>query len=296
MKRKIKYMLIGTTLSIVLLAIFAFTIVNVKDVPDKGSNIRVVSYNIKNAASNLETFEQRKDVIINQVLDYNPDVIGFQEADYGWMSEFSGLPGLLDDYGFVGVGREDGDTQGEFAPIFYLSDKYIVIDSGTFWLSETPKEVSIGWDASTYRIVTWVTLEDIESGNQFTHYNTHFDHIGKTSQLESAKLLVNVVEECETPFVITGDFNVLQGSKTYDIIVKSDRVHDSKKIAKDSMIHGTVNWFQPINVWLMPPIDFIFVSSQIIVETYRVDNSFWFDDLPVSDHYPVIVDINLSTK
>lgn len=293
MKRKIRNVLIGMTIFLGVLTIFTFTIINVKDVPEKDDNIRVVSYNIKNAASDLETFDQRKRVIVDQLLEYNPDFIGIQEADYEWMTENGGLPDLLEDYDYVGVGREDGDVQGEFTPIFYLKDKYFVVDSGTFWLSETPDEVSIGWDASTYRIVTWVTLENYTTNEQITHYNTHFDHIGKESRIESAKLLVDVVSNCETPFIITGDFNVLQGSKVYNTIIDSDIINDSKKVATDSMSHGTMNWFLPINVWPMPPIDFVFVCTSITVDTYRIDNTFWFNDRPVSDHYPVIVDFNI---
>lgn len=293
MKKKLRFVLLAIFVFLGLLTIFTFTIVKVKSVPEKGDFIRVISYNLKNAASNTDTFDQRKLVIINQIKDYQPDVIGLQEADYGWMTEYGGLPEYLEDYSYIGVGRDDGESSGEFAPIFYLTDKYTVLDSGTFWLSETPDEVSMGWDAACYRIVTWATFEDNETKEVFTHYNTHFDHIGEVAQFESAKLLREVAEECETKFVITGDFNVLQGSKTYDKIVESESIYDSKKIAEDSMSHGTANWFLAINVMLIPPIDFIFVSEDINVLNYRVDNTYWFDDLPVSDHYPVIVDLSL---
>lgn len=293
MIKRIRKILIGVVVIISVLLVLTFTIIKVPSVEDKGDSIRVLSYNIKNAASNMETFDDRKLVIINQIKDYNPDFIGFQEADYAWMSVYGGLPEYLEEYSFVGVGREDGETSGEYAPIFYLKDKYEVIDSGTFWLSETPEEVSIGWDASTYRIVTWARFRDKETNEEITHYNTHFDHIGEEAQFNSAIVLKDTVEQCETPFFITGDFNVLQGSKPYKEITNSDKISDSKKVASDSMSHGTVNWFKPLNVKFIPPIDFVFVSTDIIVHTYRVDNTYWFNDLPVSDHYPVIVDIDI---
>ncbi|NQV01116.1 MAG: hypothetical protein HQ542_00590 [Bacteroidia bacterium] len=34
---------------------------------------------------------------------------------------------------------DDGNEAGEFAPLFYRSDRFIVFDSGFFWLSETPE-------------------------------------------------------------------------------------------------------------------------------------------------------------
>lgn len=291
LKRKIYIPLI----IVAVLAFGAFYILHISKIPEipvnDGKGIRVMSYNLRYASSDLELWNERKFLIAEQILLYQPDSIGIQEGDYEWMSEYEGLPALLVGYSYVGVGRDDGDSSGEFSAIFYLEDKFVVVDSGTFWISETPEEVSYGWDAANRRICTWATLRNIETGETYTHYNTHLDHKGKIARSEGSGLILDKVKDNPKPFVITGDFNFLQGSSVYRTILDSGLVRDSKHEAEDSMSHGTMNWFLPLNFKLLPPIDFCFISDGFEAETYRVDNSFRLGRVPVSDHFPLIVDL-----
>ena len=81
------------------------------------------------------------------------DVFGTQEVLHNQLEDMlATLPG----YDYVGVGRNDGKTDGEYAAIFYKSDRIKCLSSGHFWLSETPEVVgSVGWDAKYTRICTW---------------------------------------------------------------------------------------------------------------------------------------------
>lgn len=292
---KHKNAVIGIVVAIFMIW-YIFHIPNVKDIPKIGnSQIRVMSYNLRYGWSDYDEWEKRKNLLVEQILEYKPDSIGIQEADDLWMLKDEGLPRLLEGYDYVGVGRDDGKTSGEYAAIFYLKDKYEVIKSGNFWLSETPEVPSIGWDAVAYRICTWVTLRDKESGETYTHYNTHLDHKGELARKESTSLIIDNVLSSEIPGIITGDFNFFEKSNEYDMIVESDVLKDSKYLAEDSMKHGTINWFLKINLKWLRPIDFCFVTSEtIIVDTYRVDNSYRIDRKPVSDHFPVIVDFRIN--
>ena len=127
-----------------------------KPVLPQAGSYRIMTYNLRYSASDYTAWENRRNAIIQLIFDYQPDSIGLQEADWGWM-DF--LPNALQNYSYYGVGRNDGDTQGEYAPIFYLSDKFILIDNDTFWLSETPEEPSYGWDANNRRICSYVVLK-----------------------------------------------------------------------------------------------------------------------------------------
>lgn len=292
-----KHKKIEVILAIILVCLYyIFHIVKVKPVLElKADNIRIMSYNIKYAGSDYEQWEKRKDKLAQQILEYRPDSIGIQEGDYEWMSEYGGLPELLEGYDFVGVGRDDGGSLGEYAAIFYLRDKYEVIDEGTFWLSETSETPSLGWDAACNRICTWVLLRNKDTGEVYKHYNTHLDHVGKVARIKGINLLLNEIEKCEIPFVLTGDFNITQDSSNYKLIIDSGLLEDSKFAAKDSMSHGTMNWFLHVNFKHFKPIDFCFVSKEDIeVDTYRVDNTYWVAGHPVSDHYPVIVDLRVN--
>lgn len=289
MKKKILY---GALVCLVIIVAYAFYIPKTTPLgPVEDGAVRIMSYNLKYGSSDLETFSERKDLIVKQILNYQPDSIGIQEGDYYWMTEFGGLPELLEGYAFVGVGRTDGEYDGEFAAIFYLEDKYDVLESGTFWLSETPDEPSIGWDAADYRICTWVTLKNNDTEEIYTHYNTHLDHIGEEARMKGVEVILDVISEETTPYVLTGDFNVLEKSDVYNVLVDSNLLFDTRLLAVDSMKHGTANWFLPFNFQLVPAIDFVFVGEDIDVSVYSVDNSVWFNKRPVSDHYPVISDI-----
>lgn len=300
MKKKIikvvTIMLIGFIMLTALLALYIFHIPKVKGVTvRKADEFRVMSYNLKYASSNLGSWPARRMLIAEQINAYKPDSIGIQEGDYLWMDEKEGLPSLLTDYVYVGVGRDDGHREGEFAAIFYRKDKFEVVDSGNFWISSTPDTPSKSWDSVCNRICTWVTLRHKETKKIYTHFNTHLDHVGVKARTEGVRMLLERMHEQEGVVLLSGDFNFLEGSENYKRMIEDDHVSDSKYLAEDSMSYGSINWFLPINTRLIPPIDFFFVKDEgIDVKRYRVDNSYWYDGLPVSDHYPVIVDFTLT--
>ncbi len=80
----------------------------------------------------------------------------------------------------------DGHEGGEYAAIYYRRDRFRVVRSGRFWLSQSPLEIgSIGWDAALPRIATWAAFEDTT-----VKINTHFDHRGEEARLQSTRLIV----------------------------------------------------------------------------------------------------------
>jgi hypothetical protein len=107
--------------------------------------LSVMTYNIKldYPKEGENSWTNRKPFFINQLKFYEPDVFGVQEAMPNQMKD---MDSLLTDYSFVGVGRDDGKDEGEYSAIFYKKDKFKVLESSTFWLSQTPEKVSMGWD------------------------------------------------------------------------------------------------------------------------------------------------------
>ena len=138
--------------------------------------LRVMSFNIRCTNVGSASWEDRIGIVSQTMLDSEADSIGVQEATPEWMATLKNT--VSEKYAYVGVARDDGANEGEYSAIFYLKDKYDVIDSGTFWLSKTPEKPSLGWDAACKRICTWVHLNDKESGEEYVHMNSHFDHIG----------------------------------------------------------------------------------------------------------------------
>ena len=102
----------------------------------------------------------------------------------------------------MGVGRDDGAEKGEFMAVYYLRDRFELLDSGTFWLSETPDKVSRGWDGACNRTVTWVELKDRKSGKEFFYFNTHLDHKGKGATMLILGAILMIVCHLTFAFVL----------------------------------------------------------------------------------------------
>ena len=139
--------------------------------------------------------------------------------------QFEDLLERLPEYDYVGVGRTDGATKGEYSPIFFLKDKYEALEKGNFWLSETPDVAgSKGWDAALERIASYAKLRDKATGKIFMAVNTHFDHVGVTARKESAKLIMQKIQQIvgNRPAVVTGDFNITEDDEAYTTMVTNE--------------------------------------------------------------------------
>ena len=174
------------------------------------NELTVISYNIRydNPNDGENQWKYRKERVANYIKEIRPDIIGMQEV---LDPQLVFLDVSLTEFSFVGVGREDGKTKGEYSPILYNSNSLSLLQTDTFWLSETPTVISVGWDAALERICTYAQFEHKETGQKFWVFNTHFDHIGELARIQSAKLInqkVKMLNMNNSPVVITGDFNL----------------------------------------------------------------------------------------
>ena len=282
----------------------------------------VGSYNIRLKVSSDSVkgnvWQKRCQVICDQVNFMSPDIFGTQEVLHVQLLDM--LQGL-DGYDYIGVGRDDGKTGGEYAAIFYKPDRLRLLDQGNFWLSETPDRPGLGWDAACVRVCTWgrfagQTATDDEA---FYFFNLHMDHVGVVARREGAKLIVRKIREIAqgAPVIVTGDFNVDQKDEIYSIFTESGLLKDSYLASRLRFAeNGTFNSFDT-ELYTDSRIDHIFVSPDTEVESYGVlTNSYWMPnddsaaklkghDAPQqidfskytrrqpSDHYPVFVRLSL---
>lgn len=246
--------------------------------------VRVMSFNIR-----CGEFEDRGEIVPRLIADYHPDSLGLQECTYDWFSYLRLF--LHKDYGFVGVGRDTGDRSvkcGEMSLVLYRKDKYNLVDSGTFWLSETPDEVSLGWDGACNRVCTWVVLENKETGEKYAHVNTHLDHVGPLARQNGVELVKEKALSYDIPTVVTGDFNFSKGSELYNSLVTGG-LTDTQDMAEYTMTGKTYHGYNGGSEG--EPIDFICVNSQITdVKTYKIIRDM-YDGKYTSDHYPIFSDM-----
>ncbi len=250
--------------------------------------IRVMSFNIRYGDLGNLSAEDRYDDIENAIEKGRPDSIGLQEATPEWMAYLSEN---LEDYSYVGVGRDDGINTGEYAAIFYLKDKYTAIDSGTFWLSDTPDTPSIGWGADCYRICTWVILENNETKNTYVHMNAHFDFANDDVRYNSCRLINEKAKEFNNlPVVYTADMNFSENSSYYKSLLDEGIFFDTKYVAEDTMDYLTYHDRMPLT-HKDSVIDFIMINNKFDAEVYRVITA--TEGHYISDHFPLYADITV---
>lgn len=231
------------------------------------------SYNIRNQndgdANNGNGWEQRLPVIVSMIEFYDFDVIGLQEVKYGQLKDLeAGLP----DYGYIGVGRDDGKQAGEHSSIFYKKDRFELVDKGDFWLSTETTYPNKGWDAALPRICSWGKFRDKETKFEFMFFNLHLDHVGVIARQESVKLVMQKLQELGhgIPGILTGDFNVDQKTDMYGVIANSGIFFDSYQLAEKRYAwNGTFNNFRP-DSFTEGRIDHIFVTKEFEVKRYGV--------------------------
>ena len=247
----------------VIMACFAI-IASAQELNVASLNVRLLS---KRDAQHHNGWNERKAYLCDMINLEAFDVFGAQEVKKPQLDD---MLAMLPDYNYVGVGRDDGATKGEYSPVFYRKDKFKLLNSGTFWLSETPNKVSKGWDGQCRRVCSWAYLQRKSDKVRFYFLSTHLDHKGKVAKMEGAKLLVKFINEnCNGEnVVIVGDFNVAQGSEPYNVFAKSGVLNDTYDIAKYRFAPtGTFNAFEPRR-YTDKRIDHIFVSNDIKVSRY----------------------------
>ena len=261
---------------------------------DGTRSLKVMTFNIQ--TTNPRPWDERREGVVKMLREENPDMFGLQEARIDVLNT---LDERLGNYARVGIDRDGSPQSSEYMSVFYRKDRFVLVASGNFWLSETPDQMSIGWDAAYRRIATWVKLRERDSGKEILYLNTHFDHVGEQARQESARMIVEWIQkhsdQCET--ILTGDFNVDQRSASYHELVKAGILADSFEVAAARMATtGTVNGFNPQR-WTDQRIDHVLVTRGIEVLRYGLlTNLYWTSDhagnrearLP-SDHYPVSV-------
>ena len=263
-------------------------------VPSLGQQLSVMTYNIRlDIASDGEnSWSNRKEFLVSQLRFYEPGIFGTQE---GLPHQISYIDKALTNYTFIGTGREGGNN-GEYSALFYDSLMYKALDQGTFWLSETPDEVSKGWDAAYIRICTYALFVDLQTKKHFWVFNTHLDNQGVEARNKGIALIFDKIKQknhLEYPVILMGDFNDTPDSRLIEgIKTKLSDVRENS-IEQPFGSYGTFNAFnfcEPVR----NRIDYIFISGdgKIVVNKYGVLTDSKNLRYP-SDHFPVYTELQL---
>lgn len=260
---------------------------------DRGDAVRAMTYNIRLdiASDGPNAWPYRRELVAEVIRHENPDLLDMQEV---LLRQKQDLEQALPGYAIIGDGRDGGD-KGEFSPLAYRRERFELIDSGTFWLSDTPSVPGKGWDAAYPRIATWALLRDRSNGKHMRVINTHFDHVGKIARHQSAVMLSSWLamgEWSNLPTILMGDLNSGPEEDGYRVLAREGTGLRDARLVTSTPAYGPPGTF---NAWKIDsnapaPIDHIFVSSDWSARSYSVVTQHWGGRLP-SDHYPVVVDL-----
>ena len=280
----------------------------------QAQELKVCTYNLRyKNTSDTDAgngWNTRRTYIYNFVNFQQPDLLGVQEALPAQMTDMkNGLP----DYACIGVGRNDGANSGEYSAIFYRKDRFVVLDNGDFWLSDTPSKpskgfTSAGGSTSYYRICTWGKFFDKLTGTVIYHFNTHLD-LDETNRQQSYYLIKQKIQEIASttaPVIISGDYNAVQTNESYKLFYNSGFLYDCYIRAKQKFItNGTCGGFNVNNYSTVSGefrrIDHIFITRAFNVEHYGVLNPCYYStsgtadyyERAYSDHSPVIAKLSI---
>lgn len=224
----------------------------------------------------------RADLLLDDINSVNPDIIGFQEATF---VHYDYLKRVMAGYDSEMAYRDDF-VLSEGCPIFWRTDRYEKIDSGAFWLSETPEVMSKDWGSEHYRICVYVILKDITTGKEFAVFNTHLDHTSDLARINGIQVVLDKISEFgDIPAYLMGDLNAKEDSET--ILSTKDSFDDAKIIAEKTddspTYHGWGRAADPRR------IDYLMISKgDAVVSKYAVINNL-HGDAYSSDHSAIYI-------
>ena len=259
----------------------------------QAQDLKIISFNIRyNSWNNIDGengWPNRKAAVVRMINEERPAAIGLQEA---LIDQLQYLDSNLPAYKRIGVGRDDGKEAGEFMAIYYDTTRLELFYGGTRWLSDTPAEPSLGWDAACRRTATVAIFYDRLSLKWFYYINTHLDHVGKIARAESVKLISSLFTSSSSglinPAIVGGDMNstildtALMAFEDVGLTPACNQV-SSKLCHQDT--------YNAFGKGSGSAIDHFFVRN-IKVKEYRIlDGDYGVPYL--SDHYPIEMVIEL---
>jgi endonuclease/exonuclease/phosphatase family metal-dependent hydrolase len=260
----------------------------------KDATLTIMSWNIRtgNALDGGNAWKFREELVVETIRQCAPDILCSQESlDFQIDYMASSLP----DYGWLGVGR-DTNGGGEHMAVFYKREKLLPLESGNFWLSETPEVPgSKSWGSIWPRMVTWARFYNIQSAKSFYVFNTHFPALSEGARQKSAELIIQKISGLPPhPVIITGDFNSPAAKSPSWNLFSAAGFSDARLVAKKTIgPETTYGHFKPPGRDTKNRIDWILFRGTIqceMLETVLYNKEGRYP----SDHYALVARLFLS--
>ena len=259
---------------------------------EDSSDIRIMSCNVRyfnQYDHGKKSWFYRADLMMDSIEKAAPSIIGFQEVT---SLQYDYLVETMPEFDSVITYRDDA-ANAEGCPVFYHTDKYTLVDKGSFWLSETPEIMSKDWGSECYRICSYVILKEKVTEKEFVVFNTHLDHVSDEARINGIQVVLDKIKEFgNLPAVLMGDLNAVESSETYKSATAT--FFDAKYETENTMTSCTFqNWGEEldgncVDYVMLSPNSFEVHFYKVITDTY--------DGVYISDHFPLLVELELTSS
>lgn len=244
--------------------------------------LSVMTYNVCNNTPVLEPVSERGKLVRSVVRRSSPDVVCFQEITPAWVEKLARLSEYDSELFYRGA------EQKEATPIYWKRDVFDLVESKSFWLSETPDVESKGFGAHYLRICTAVVLKRKTTGKCICVINTHFD-FGDECQLKEAQMIKDLAAKysSDMPVFCTADYNMTMGAPAYKSM--REAFNDARRTVAPKDFTPTFN-NADCDMYPQSIIDFIFTNlEKKNLLSYKVIDE-GFERTRPSDHNAVVVE------
>jgi len=179
------------------------------------------------------------------------------------------------------------DDMCQYPTLFYLSERFHMLDGGEFWLSKTPTvHRSKDWDSAFPRMINYAHMKDIDTRRSFWVAVTHLDHMGSEARLEQARIVAEWLSRRSGPRVLMGDFNDVPGSAVHRVLTSPQTgLRDSWQVLGRGEDEMSMTHHNFLGVPQQCRMDWILVSSEFrVVDTVIVRSN--REGRYPSDHFP----------
>ena len=269
------------------------------------NSVRLITFNIlfDYGDEKAYSWKSRKDRAFSLLRFHAPDIFCLQEPLQSQVDDFSKH---FCEYDFLSAGCEDGISAGQHMSIFFLKEKFTLLESGKFGLSENPEKLGlVGWDAKNPRLALWTKLSQKSTGKVFFIVCTHLDHKGENARQQGALLLCDRIQKIskEFPVLVCGDFNANTSSKAYKTMTNCEFLDCAN-------VQTSINYNQPYSYHkfllgkgqeemqkyeddprVLKIIDHIFYKGDMEILRHGILGDNYEGEYP-SDHLPKVCDIS----
>ncbi|MEZ0324724.1 MAG: endonuclease/exonuclease/phosphatase family protein [Fimbriimonas sp.] len=236
------------------------------------------------------SWENRRAGVAALIRQENPHVFGTQEGVQWQLDE---MAAALPEWDRIGVGRDDGHLLGEQCAIWFRRDTFRLVESQTFWLSESPDvSASMSWQTACTRICTSAHLQG--AFGWFRVYNCHTDHMSAEARLKGVALILERMKMYREPSVLMGDFNAGETSKPIQLAAARGLKDTFRSINPTAQDVATYTDFNPLKT-SGEKIDYIFCDDSFRVEDAQIVRT-TFNQRQPSDHFPVSATLGLASS